>query len=748
MSADAKMEILLTARDVSAHAFNTIQGHVRSLTSSVLSLNYSMAGIAAAAAGIGLVAKGINGAFGAVEEFNLGTASLAATIATFTDMKGKDMVDVYRQSYEYAEQLNYKMEEWNVKTIASGANIRAMVETMAQAGVVLDINNKKQEQGVIAIANALAIVTQGQDADKQFRQEIRGLIDGEAKATNRLATMIDNLVGGSLKDQVEKWRESGTLIENLGVMLTGFSAATDDLQNTWLAVGTTIETIYSRTLRGMFVPVYKDIIDLSKGVALSMLEQEKTGSSLTNVLKTGVYRAWIDIKNASSMAMKTVAAFEVPLKFMATTLGLALDGWGQILAVIEPVYARIASMVGAMWKIVEATANYGKMLYMFVTGRFQSAWSAWEDTKGSWNEAGKKTGQALASGLIDEIEAGIREYNKRLDGLSMTKDVAAPAMRKVTPKAKDRTAKEIKEEENRVKASLESFFGGMDEVSRNLADKHKGDESETNREYNKLKSRLKLEYQTRINAVENFQQDYKQATLSSFDFERELLKAQYDEYNKYVTDKRALNEWYTAESKRIYKDQTQEIRDLTSSVMAAGFKGDLNSMADAFGSFANSILRKWTDTMADMVVDQNWKEILSGTGGAVTGFFSSAAGFVGGLFHDGGIVGRDSAPSRTVPSSTFAGAPRLHNGLVPGEFAAILKDDEGVFTPEQMKALGGKSQSVNIQMNVENNTGTPVTATTTQKWDGEKYIIGVVLDAINRNGNFQRNFAGALGKVR
>ena len=214
-----------------------------------------------------------------------------------------------------------------------------------------------------------------------------------------------------------------------------------------------------------------------------------------------------------------------------------------------------------------------------------------------------------------------------------------------------------------------------------------------------------------------------------------------------MTNKVELDEWYASESKRIYKNQTQEIRTLTSSVLASGFKGDLDSMADAFGSFADSILRKWTDTMADMIFDQDWGNILSGIGSAAGGVLGTVASYVGGLFHGGGVVGKDSAPSRTVPASTFSGAPKFHDGLMPGEFAAILKDDEGVFTPQQMKALGGRSQSVNIQMNIENNTGTPAKTTTTQKWDGEKYIIGVVLDAINRNGNFQRNFKGALGKV-
>jgi tape measure domain-containing protein len=47
-------------------------------------------------------------------------------------------------------------------------------------------------------------------------------------------------------------------------------------------------------------------------------------------------------------------------------------------------------------------------------------------------------------------------------------------------------------------------------------------------------------------------------------------------------------------------------------------------------------------------------------------------------YHKGGIVGE---------------WPRFHNGLMPNEMPAILQKGEGVFTPDQMKALGGKTEN-------------------------------------------------------
>ncbi len=62
------------------------------------------------------------------------------------------------------------------------------------------------------------------------------------------------------------------------------------------------------------------------------------------------------------------------------------------------------------------------------------------------------------------------------------------------------------------------------------------------------------------------------------------------------------------------------------------------------------------------------------------------------IFHKGGIVGQESQTSRFVSSAAFATAPRAHKGFMPDEVPIVAKRGEGVFTPEQMAALG----SVNI----------------------------------------------------
>jgi lambda family phage tail tape measure protein len=82
----------------------------------------------------------------------------------------------------------------------------------------------------------------------------------------------------------------------------------------------------------------------------------------------------------------------------------------------------------------------------------------------------------------------------------------------------------------------------------------------------------------------------------------------------------------------------------------------------------------------------------SGGGGFLGGFFDD---IFGSLFHSGGKVGESSVAGRSVPAYAFVGAPRLHNGLMPDEFPAILQKGETVI-PKNQKAMGGMNVTFNI----------------------------------------------------
>jgi hypothetical protein len=83
-------------------------------------------------------------------------------------------------------------------------------------------------------------------------------------------------------------------------------------------------------------------------------------------------------------------------------------------------------------------------------------------------------------------------------------------------------------------------------------------------------------------------------------------------------------------------------------------------------------------------------------GGFLSGLFDD---FFTSIFHGGGVVGETMAPRRMVSASTFIGAPRLHNGLMPDEFPAILQRGETVIPKNQRMAEG---MTVNFNITTPN----------------------------------------------
>ena len=112
------------------------------------------------------------------------------------------------------------------------------------------------------------------------------------------------------------------------------------------------------------------------------------------------------------------------------------------------------------------------------------------------------------------------------------------------------------------------------------------------------------------------------------------------------------------------------------------------------------------DVIAEMLIFRQLEQGLSdefggGGSGGGGGFFSGIGDFFSNLFHDGGIVGSSGHPRRRVSPALFLGAPRLHDGLMPNEFPAILERGEAVIPRDVMEGIGGAGAAAgDIIMNI------------------------------------------------
>jgi hypothetical protein len=116
------------------------------------------------------------------------------------------------------------------------------------------------------------------------------------------------------------------------------------------------------------------------------------------------------------------------------------------------------------------------------------------------------------------------------------------------------------------------------------------------------------------------------------------------------------------------------------------------SLGDAFKSLALDIAK--AVAQAELLGTGPLATLLgtsSSSGGVLGSIFSSILGVFGigaSVNHTGYGPGDPITVGRYVHPAYFDDAPRYHTGIGPGERAAIIRDDESVLTPGQMKAIG------------------------------------------------------------
>jgi hypothetical protein len=113
----------------------------------------------------------------------------------------------------------------------------------------------------------------------------------------------------------------------------------------------------------------------------------------------------------------------------------------------------------------------------------------------------------------------------------------------------------------------------------------------------------------------------------------------------------------------------------------------------SFGNAATNALNKIADRLIRMTVDNPWSSAFPGGFSSIFGGAGASRSTMGvsGLLpaiHHGGYGPGDSIKSaRIISALAFANAPRFHTGIGPGERPAIIRDDESVLTPGQMRQL-------------------------------------------------------------
>ncbi|MEW6670231.1 MAG: hypothetical protein AB1427_00925 [Thermodesulfobacteriota bacterium] len=275
-----------------------------------------------------------------------------------------------------------------------------------------------------------------------------------------------------------------------------------------------------------------------------------------------------------------------------------------------------------------------------------------------------------------------------------------------------------------------------------------------------IKSTWREIYQS-MGSYEDEQDREREAALKKFADQAEEIKSTWREIYQSMGDYEDEQDRERAEAlKRFAKESQENLKGLldftqrTADAMEQNFS-DLffDVMQGKFtdlGDYAKAVFRSIQRAAADYL-GQSLMEGIFGkkdaSGKRTGGWITSAVSWIGGLLkHSGGMMS-EPGQVRYVPSILFAGAPRFHSGIGPGERPAIIRDDEGVFTPGQMKALGaaaGRSGDIHIHFDaihihaIDSKSFHEIAARNPQA------IIAPWLDALQKGGQLRNAIKGAL----
>ena len=213
-------------------------------------------------------------------------------------------------------------------------------------------------------------------------------------------------------------------------------------------------------------------------------------------------------------------------------------------------------------------------------------------------------------------------------------------------------------------------------------------------------------------AFEAMYSDLKFQSEDYYEYRKSQLEKQAEDYEQLTGDEVLAHQWLIERLKALDQERAAAVRgnhqylmDLSertgdaiensfSTFFNDVFRGDLDSAADYFRAFCSSLSDSFSNMMGQMMKEMMFGGGSSGGSGLFGDLFSGIRSVFGGglddnvglgadwgstLWHSGGQVGRDTAPTRNVPASVFSHAPRLHRGypaLAPDEFPAILQRGE------------------------------------------------------------------------
>lgn len=707
-----------------------------------------------------------------VEEYKMSVIQTAAfTTGMMRRQAGISIADQYKEAKEYSEELVYQLELLDAKTILTGNDLKLMNRELLKQGVLLDTNNQKQLEGFTTIANAVAAISAGAPNKQiQLMQETRALLQGQVRMNDQLAMMLDAQTG-DLAEQVKLHKQQGDLVEWLGSQLAGFNEATKDIEFTWEAIGTTMQTVARQIIRGGLTEAYQDILGILNDIMIWAREHKDQISS-------GLAGAWQIVKT-QILAIKGLYEDLISrLKIQDEHVKKFLDGWKFLLTFAIPVGIKT---IGASFKLL--TSYYDATIDHFVL-----KFAAYVDASkkyfiNQWNEVFGMIKSIKFPSLKEFFTDDPKFYNpfenfKKPDLSKTIQDFYSLDKAKFQPDyTLDDYLNEINAKLKEAKKNYEQF--GQITTQKKTGAKMPDIASVTTEEDRKDLRKSLLNVAKQKEAYASLIGDIKGMYAAKGEVLKQQLANELADTKKTEEEKYWIIKRYNEEIARIRDFESQSwksgfkvgVREYTNSIadnvknVSDAVSGAFKGMEDALVSMVRNGKLEFKDLADSIIADLARIVVRSQITGPLASYLgsmfsgASGAGSYGtavdfgaygnaAVAHSGWNVGSGGV-RRSVNMGLFSNAPRLHDGLMADEYPAILQRGEEVVSKADVKSRGS---SQGVVINIHESPGTKATAE--QRSDGSIDIIIEQLESrlaagINRgNSPLSRSIESQYGVNR
>lgn len=408
-------------RKTEAHTAQTSKS-IAGLTRSILRLYAAYYVITSGIQAVsGAMLKGIE----IIDQYSNAITTMAALVTSKMQFNlGESLAEGYQRARTYAEGLVKTLEDIDKHSSMSQRELTAMAEAMTRVGVTLDYTNAEVVKGFTELSNALsAVVGNVPDRMKQINQEMKALLTGTVRPSDALAQTVASLTP-HFKEQLEIHKKSGDVWVWLGGLVKGFAAAQSDIDKSWQATKSTLETVAMQVLREGFGQAYSEIIAKTKELSQWALNHRKEISDLIsggwNALKAVVS----GIAATFQTAAYAVTNFKTEIVVLSSTLtGIYISG--VIATAIET--GKFVAIMKELVQVVEILASRALLTLASRFGLIGIAVGAAAYGVMTMIERQKELDKIVQGNDLDAINKKIDEYTKKLKSIPTSADLYAQA---------------------------------------------------------------------------------------------------------------------------------------------------------------------------------------------------------------------------------------------------------------------------------------------------------------------------------